>query len=117
MCGDTSERKYHKKDHITVSQKILPAVKACGFLPRDKICDTDHRSGFVLWDSSKLLGPEDDLTPPEKRKLILAYPDRVNKYKDCILEKFREQNLTKALKDLQYRAHRKGAWTKKMKKI
>ena len=66
MCGDTSERKYHKIDHIAVSQRILPAVKKCGFLPRDEICDTDHRSGFVLWNSKELLGPEDDLTPPEK---------------------------------------------------
>ena len=116
MCGDTSERKYHKIDHVAVSQKILPAVKKCGFLPRDEICDTDHRSGFVLWDSAELLGPEDDLTPPEKRKLILAYPDRVNKYKEFVLGKFREQKLSQALKDLQHRVHQKGTWTKKMEK-
>ena len=85
MCGDTSERKCHKIDHIAVSQRILPAVKTCGFLPRDEICDTDHRSGFVIWDAELLFGPDiDDLTAPEKRKLILAYPDRFNKYREYV---------------------------------
>ena len=115
MCGDTSEKKRHKIDHIAVSQKILPVVKSCGFLPRDEICDTDHRSGFVMWDADELFGPDiDDLTAPEKRKLILAYPDRVNKYKEYVKDKFEEQKLGKALSALQYKASKHG-WTKKWK--
>ena len=79
------QEKCHKIDHGAVSNKILPVVKACGFLPRDDICDTDHQSGFDIWDSEELFGPDlEDLTAPEKRKLILAYPDRVNKYKNYL---------------------------------
>ena len=115
MCGDTSEKKCHKIDHIAVSQKILPAVKACSFLPRDEIYDTEHRSGFVLWDSEELFGSDiNDLTALEKRKLILAYPDRVNKYREYFKEKFKKQKQGKALRDLQYKAKQHGKWTKNM---
>ena len=117
MCGDTSERKSHKIDHIAASQRILPAVKTCGFLPRDEICDTDHRSGFVIWDAEILFGPDiDDLTSPEKRKLILVHPDRVNKYREYVREHFKEQKLGEALQDLQFRANKHGRWTKKWKR-
>ena len=116
MFKDTSEKKSHKIDHIAVSHKILPAVKKCGFLPRDEICDTDHRSRFAIWETEELFGPDtDDLTAPEKRKLILAYPDRVNKYKDYFQERFKEQKLGKTLSDLQHKAKQHGKWTKKWK--
>ena len=30
-CGNTSDKKNHKIDHIAVSEAILPAAKRCGF--------------------------------------------------------------------------------------
>ena len=111
-CGNTSDKKNHKIDHIAVSEAILPAVLRYGFFPFDEICDTDHRSGYVLWDTELIFGVEpDDLTSPERRKLILAYPDRVDKYKSYVMEKFKELNLLKSLSNLTNRAMKKESWT------
>ena len=58
----------------------------------------------------------DDLTTPERSKLILAYPDRVDKYRSYVLEKFKELKLLKALTTLTHMARRKGIWTTAMEK-
>ena len=31
LCGDTSNKKVHKIDHVAATESILPAVKECGF--------------------------------------------------------------------------------------
>ena len=71
---------------------------------------------FAGVDYTELLfGTEpDDVTSPAQRSLILAYPDRVDKYWSYVLEKFKELKLLKALTALMYRANRKGTWTAAM---
>ena len=84
-CGSTSDKKNHKIDHIAVSEEILPAAIRSGFFPFDEIYDTDHRSGYVLWDTVGLFGVEpDDQTSRDRQQLLLAYPDRVDKYRDYV---------------------------------
>ena len=115
--GNPNDKKNHNIDHIAVSEAILPPVKRCGLFPFDEICDTDHRRGYVLWDMELLFGLEpDDLNTLERRKLILAYPDRVDKYRSYVLAKFKELKLLKALTALTHKARRKGIWTVAMKK-
>ena len=113
-CGDTSNHKSHKIDHIGVSDNLLPAIISCGFLPWNDIVFSDHRSGFLKWDGKILFGDTlDDSTAPTSRKLLLCYPERVKKYRTYVEEKFTEQKLFKALDKLIYRVNKKGSWTKK----
>ena len=115
--GNTSDKKNHNIDHIAVSEAILPPVKRCGLCPFDEICDTDHRRGYVLWDMELLFGVKpDNLTTPERRELVLAYADRVDKYRLYVLEKFKELKLLKALTTLTHKARRKVIWTAEMEK-
>ena len=116
-CGDTSNHKSHKIDYIGVSDNLLPAIISCGFLPWNDIMFSDHRVGFLKWDRKLLFGDIlDDATVPTSRKLLLCYPERVEKYRTYVEERFREQKLFQALDKLIYRVNKKGSWTKKMKR-
>ena len=113
LCGDTSNKKVHKIDHVAATESILPAVKECGFFKWNEIIHSDHRTGFVTWDATQLFGEEsDDLTKLAQRNCMLCYPDRVAKFKKYCMEEFEANFLFQALDKLIHSANKKGRWTK-----
>ena len=102
--GDTVIKKSHKIDHLLVSPEILPALHRSGFLPWNQVIESDHRTGFVDFDATELLGEEpQDTKNYDSRKLHTKFQKRVEKYKAQVLEKFKGKNIYKAVGKLAKR--------------
>ena len=114
--GDTSNKKLHKIDHLLVSQSIVPALTISGFLPLGAVIASNHRTGFVDFQADLLFGNMDDPTSSSSRKLNTKYPKRVEKYREEVLQKFKDRNLFHAMAKLSKKAKRRGTWTVKMQK-
>ena len=107
QIGDTSNKKLHKIDHLLVSQSITPALIRSGFLPWGDVIASDHRTGFVDFQADILFGNMDDPTSSSARKLNTKYPKRVERYKEEVLQKFKDRNLFHAMETLSKKAKRR----------
>ena len=88
--GDTSNKELHKIYHLLVSQSIVPALTRSGFFPWGAVIASDHRTGFVDFQADLLFGNMDDPTSSSSRKLNRKYPKRVEKYREEVLQKFKD---------------------------
>ena len=114
LTGDISIKKNHNIDHLLVSEEVLPSVIRSGFLPWGVVIASDHRLGFIDINASLLFGELEDNTAASTRLLHTKYPKRTKKYREKVLEKFKNQSLFKAMRRLAKLAERRGRWSAKM---
>ena len=85
------------------------------FFPWGTVLESDHRTGYVDFDSAVLFGQGiSDATALSARKLHTKHPKRVEKYNKDVLRVFKDRRVFKSMNKLHHRAHRSGKWTKKM---
>ena len=75
---------------------------------------SDHRTGFVDLDTEELFGEVEDSTHSSSRTLHTKYPKRTKKYREEVLEKFRQEHLFKAMRKLSKFATSRDRWSQKM---
>ena len=113
--GDTSRKNSKKIDHILVSANVLPAIQHSGFLPWNKIMESDHRTGYVDFDALTLFGNTDDLTHSASRKLTTDYPEAMEEYLKHLQKGFVDRKVLSTLERIVYKAKKNG-WTTKLMK-
>ena len=60
------------------------------------------------------IGTLEDTISSSSRTLHTKDPKRTKKYKDEVLEKFKQEQLFKSMRNLTTLVHRRGRWTTKM---
>ena len=97
-----------------VSQEVLPSVKRSGFLPWGAVIASDHRTEFLDLHTEELFGKVEDSTHSSSHIFHTKHPKRTKKYREEVLEKFKKDNLFKAMRKLSKLAKSRGRWSKKI---
>ena len=99
--GTPLTKKQYKIDHLLISTALLPAVIRSDFFPFGEILESDHRTGFVDFDSTVLFEEDiPDLTNKANRKLHTKHSKRITKYKEKVKKEFTRRNLFQSLGEL-----------------
>ena len=93
---------------------MLPSVTRLGFLQWGAVIASDHRAGFVDLNAEMLFVSLEDITTSSSRLLHTKYPKRTKKYREEVLEKFKNQHLFKSMRKLANQVKRRGRWSAKM---
>jgi hypothetical protein len=102
-------------DLCIITPPLLSSVHAFGYLPYDKITNTDHRPYFLDLQILELFAQSpDEATPIHTRKLKTNIPKRKEIYINNITKQFQKLNLNKAAINLQNAAISKGTWTNEL---
>mmetsp|Transcript_30358 Transcript_30358/g.72755 ORF Transcript_30358/g.72755 Transcript_30358/m.72755 type:complete len:2117 (+) Transcript_30358:2729-9079(+) len=79
----TYELGSRRLDYILMSTDIVHTVTACGYLPMNKVFQSDHRLAFMDIDTDALFGDPSKLAPPSMRDIKANRPKLVTKYLEC----------------------------------
>ena len=75
---------------------------------------SDYRLGFLDVNATILFGTLDNTTASSSRLLHTKYLKRTKKYREELLEKFKQQKLLKGMMKLAELAAKRGRWSAKV---
>jgi hypothetical protein len=106
-----------KIDYMLVSPAIVPAIERIGWYEYNAFAPSDHRAGFIDFNSAKLLhNGITNITHPSIRKLRLQCTTRVEKYLHAMRYLFDTRQLLPAVTELEEKAREHG-WSEALEKI
>ena len=105
-----------KIDYMLVSPAIVPAIERIGWYEYNAFVPSDHRAGFIDFNSAKLFHNRiTNITHPSIQKLRLQCTTRVEKYLHAMCYLFDTRQLLPAVTELEEKAREHG-WSEALEK-